>query len=1745
MSTSTSINLPNLSENSLASEGQDDANTPPEIANVQNLSINDGETPSTLRWQTELIHSVQKKEIPVITQKTEFFTLITKLRTRYNGEYHRCIVFDHIDKQAADELGMEILHFSVDKGLEYAWAQSYRSKTLSELEGFIDWYEKRSRHAHFGTSNEQSLCNALKKVRVKALREYLNTTEDSSLLARTVVYIGEIMGKLRDHGYNHTLQGTIVLESRDSFYKLTSLIVKGFTSHPEEKEVFTDIQQSLTRRWINDQNAFDDHHGNIYPLMLEMLEWAKAATKALEVVTNMGILKAVILPHYNDSHSNRKKKEKDESQKQSSGHDSANRKRAATDPAVSNTAKRPKVECTVCGREHAGGASECRFRSHPQANLTSSPWASSPNGLRFKNKSFDVLPSNKQLDANDNIIDYMDGKGMNPNTNKSKYHKKVISRLSITMDPSIINSNYSFRGDLQINSNPDANIIGVSVLLDSGAEGGCYIHTAIASKLSRYIQESTEPHSVIVASGEVLDLYKYILCSLKIKLSLNSIIINELYLKNLKLNIMDNLPTEIIIGLPTIREYNLTRVFARYFTSNIDEAQGEHVLTLAGDVVSEACDASETMLVANDIGVQPIGASTHVDDKQHSQVAVETSAETSQHVLHPNKKQNRNPAGINQLNATRRLLPKYIDYDIRRYRSSLLSSIKHIEKPTEVRIDTGTDKICFGLLTVAQKEYITFDKSEFLSEEEELEYEGERLEVYPQPQPQLVEVKQALHELVHIEGPESLRRRVIQLLMNPRYQKCFRETTSKHAALLDPMHLDVDKQAWESCREARLPARVQSLLRQQAIDEFIKQAIRDDMITPSTAPAWSQLFLTPKKNGDFRICIDYRMLNRLTKRMQWPIPRIDEMLRYIGTKRPNFFAVFDLTSGYFQCPISESSQEYTTFTTPYGNYKWKRLPMGLSNAPAHFMQQMQSRVFPDMIHQIMEIYMDDLLTWASTEDEFIERLQLIFERLLQFGLTLNPRKCKFGMSSVEYVGHMIDKQGLHFTPEKLSKVLNFETPRTHSDMRSFLGLCTYFSSHVDHFTELTHELRKAIQPFRKNAKINWTQQLKESYDKLREAVGNCPALSFPSGTGDIVCETDASDYGIGAALFEVSMENGREIKKPLAFMSKQLTGAELRWSTIEKEAYAIFKALTKWEFILRDIPFLLRTDHRNLTFLDTDFRGKVQRWKLAIQSFNFKIQWVKGEENILADQLSRKLRRTPVPEGQEAPNSTATMILSTIRQPLMDHYSYFRGEISRKGFTEDINAYSVMGKYHNSKVGHVGVEKTLARLQEAGYTWPRIRSDVTRFVRACPACQKMRQLKTPITTNPYTMSTYYPMDRLNIDTIGPLPPDEQGYKHIIVIIDSFTRFIELYKARSTTAIAAAEAILQHIGRYGNPLEILTDRGTQYKNEIVATLNQELGIESSYTAPYSHEENGIVERSNKEVMRHLRAIIFDSKIIEAWSKGLPIVQRIMNTQVHSSLGVSPAQLLFGNALRVDRDMFQPREATPTLPRSRQQYVDELIALQDTILRVAAAHQAERDQFQLMARKKANTSRRTEFPINSYVLYTNPSGSLHKLATPMSGPYRVVNCKRSNWQQDNEIGDLYTIQHPITHDCRDVSVHHLQPFVLDAEYVNPAAVATSDHQEFFIEEVIGHDPPLPPSQFIKLKKHQMRFLVRYIGYDKPEYNTWDAMRKTEHLHQYLIANGMKALVPPQFRVTVLRRIIAHQIAEEDIHNNNNNN
>ena len=237
--------------------------------------------------------------------------------------------------------------------------------------------------------------------------------------------------------------------------------------------------------------------------------------------------------------------------------------------------------------------------------------------------------------------------------------------------------------------------------------------------------------------------------------------------------------------------------------------------------------------------------------------------------------------------------------------------------------------------------------------------------------------------------------------------------------------------------------------------------------------------------------------------------------------------------------------------------------------------------------------------------------------------------------------------------------------------------------------------------------------------------------------------------------------------------------------------------------------------------------------------------------------------------------------------------------------------YTLIGKVHNSLAGHHGVERTLKYLKEQNEPWLYMREHVKRFIRECPCCQKMSYLKVPIHTNPFTTATLEPNERINVDSIGPLPPDENGNCHILNISDTFSRFIELYATKSTTAKEAAVCLLSYIGRYGCPSQILSDNGSQFVNDLISELFKLIGTEHILTMAYSKEENAIVERANKELMRHLRAIIYHKNVISDWAVMLPLVQRILNSSVNESIGVSPAQILFGNAVTLDRGIFLPQ------------------------------------------------------------------------------------------------------------------------------------------------------------------------------------------------------------------------------------------
>ena len=254
-----------------------------------------------------------------------------------------------------------------------------------------------------------------------------------------------------------------------------------------------------------------------------------------------------------------------------------------------------------------------------------------------------------------------------------------------------------------------------------------------------------------------------------------------------------------------------------------------------------------------------------------------------------------------------------------------------------------------------------------------------------------------------------------------KYQSIFSLELNKNAAAVTPMTVELETDAKWEIGDNRHPPRTQSFKKAEEIELQVQQMLTAGIIRRSTASAHSQVMLTEKTGGKWRFCVDFRRLNALTRPNHWPLPNIKEMLYRIGSKKPKFFAVIDLTKGYYQAPLAEGSKRLTTFITAGGLYEWNRVAMGLTGAPSYFQRVMTTEVLNDLVYRILEVYLDDVIITGRTKDEFLQNLIAVFKRLKEVGITINPRKCKFGLRSIEYVGHTINEHGTHFSKRETSE----------------------------------------------------------------------------------------------------------------------------------------------------------------------------------------------------------------------------------------------------------------------------------------------------------------------------------------------------------------------------------------------------------------------------------------------------------------------------------------------------------------------------------------------------------------------------------------------------------------------------------------------------------------------------------------------------------------------------------------------------
>lgn len=429
-------------------------------------------------------------------------------------------------------------------------------------------------------------------------------------------------------------------------------------------------------------------------------------------------------------------------------------------------------------------------------------------------------------------------------------------------------------------------------------------------------------------------------------------------------------------------------------------------------------------------------------------------------------------------------------------------------------------------------------------------------------------------------------------------------------------------------KPVKSPRYAQSPKMRVETDKQIDEMIENDVIEESMSNYQSPVVLVKKANGQYRFAIDFRKLNAVTEMASYPIPKLEEVFDTIADAKPNIFSVLDLASGFHQVPLDEKTKHKTAFITHRGLYQFKRLCFGLTNAPATF-QMLMTKVLKELNWKIALIYIDDILVFSNGFQNHKKHLQLVFDKLKQANLTLQPAKCHFAAQQVKYLGHVISANGIQVDTKKTSAVSEYPTPKTIKQLRSFLGMCAYYKRFIKDYSRICEPLNMLL---RKNVTFSWQTQHDKAFSELKQKLTSAPILTFPDFSKPYILAVDASDMSIG---FVLSQINSKNQEKVIAYGGRALQKREQAWHINHKEGLALVEAIKTFKAYLTGSKFTVYTDNITVRWLENnrDAQGRLGRWALFLQQYKYDIMHRPGRQNQVADGLSR--REYPVDEPQQ------------------------------------------------------------------------------------------------------------------------------------------------------------------------------------------------------------------------------------------------------------------------------------------------------------------------------------------------------------------------------------------------------------------------------------------------------------------------------------------------------------------------------
>ncbi len=694
----------------------------------------------------------------------------------------------------------------------------------------------------------------------------------------------------------------------------------------------------------------------------------------------------------------------------------------------------------------------------------------------------------------------------------------------------------------------------------------------------------------------------------------------------------------------------------------------------------------------------------------------------------------------------------------------------------------------------------------------------------------------------------------------------------------------------------------------------IEELLQSGDLQLSKSPWASPIHLTPKKGPEkWRLCGDYRRLNAVTRPDKYPVPNIlDFNARLDGS---TIFTAIDIKRAYYQIPIAEADAEKTAIITPFGLFQYVSMPAGLRNAAQTF-QRFVDGLFRGL--DFIYAYIDDVLIASPDTDSHQEHVRTALKRLYDAGIVINASKCQYAQEAVSFLGYRVSKDGILPDSTRVQPILDYPQPENVMGLRRFLGMVNFYRRNIPMAAEIQRRLQVLITSNKKNDRtlLRWTPDACKAFEEFKAALSNAALLAHPAADAGIVLCTDASDTAIGGVLHQI---HGNKFQ-PLAFFSRKLSSAEVKYSTYDRELLAIFAAIRHFRGQLEGRNFVIYTDHKPLQYAFESMSEKasprVVRQLDFIGQFSTDIRYVPGLENVPADAMSR-LSALSVPSGmpyeeiaKEQENDTELQeILASGKSSLKLQKMKVPGTATSIycDVTDNRNRPYLPSKFrfpafqlvHN--LSHPGPKPT-TRLLLQRFVWPGINRDGRKWSQACLKCQQAkvnRHTKSPV--GEFAAAGRF--NHLHLDIVGPLPPSN-GYNYIVTMIDRGTRWPEAIPTKNITAENIARIVLTHwIARFGAPIRVTTDQGRQFESLLFQELAVKLGIQKIRTTSYHPQANGMVERWHRTLKAAIRAYATDR-----WTEILPLVLLGLRLAINSDSGVSPAQLTYGQELRLPGEFF---------------------------------------------------------------------------------------------------------------------------------------------------------------------------------------------------------------------------------------------